>query len=76
MWQRIRVALRSPMGGDLYAKGWREGRDQAIKDIRAALIRELPSLTVVHSVDAEYIDVGEVLRVLNEVQTHPEGVHR
>jgi hypothetical protein len=75
MWQRIRQ-LWSPMSGDPYAKGWNEGRDQAIKDIRAALLRELPSLTVLHAVDTEYIDVGEVLRVIDQVRTHPEGASR
>lgn len=65
--------LRTAMGGDLYAKGWVSGRQEALKELRADLTRRLPSLTVVRTVEIEYVEVGDVLRVIDEaIQSHPE----
>lgn len=72
MWQRIQQWL-TPMRGDLYAKGWEQGRKDAIKDIRVAITRAAPTLSVV--MEREYLPVEDVIALVEHVDQphiHPE----
>ena len=71
MWQRIQQRL-TPMRGDLYAKGWEQGRKDAIRDIQAAIVRARPTLSVV--MEREYLPVEDVLDLVTQQvsQPHPE----
>lgn len=84
MWlsTRLRAFIhrRMPMArwSDPYGKGWEQGRRDTADDIRAALVRQLPSLTVIIGAD-EFIDVQDILVLVEQAKDpnfHPERTHR
>ena len=58
MWQRIRRWAMARWS-DPYAKGWEQGRKDAIRDIQVAIVRARPTLSVV--MEREYLPVEDVL---------------
>ena len=72
MWRRIRVWL-NPAMGDAYAKGWEQGRKDAIADIKVAIIRARPTISV--TMEREYMQVEDVLDLVDRARDpnfHPE----
>ena len=73
MWQRIQRWLMARWS-DPYGKGWEQGRRDTANDIKTALVRQLPSLTVLIGT-GEYINVEDILVLVDQAKDpnfHPE----
>ena len=72
MWQRIRVWL-NPAMGDAYAKGWEQGRKDAIAENTGAISRARRAMG--GRGGGEYMQVEDVLDLVDRARDpnfHPE----
>ena len=75
MWQRIQRWLMARWS-DPYGKGWEQGRRDTANDIRVAITRQRPSLTVVIG-NAEFIDIEDIFDLVDQAKNpdfHPDRV--